>query len=59
MAKYIKDDLAKDFGKTLKTPTVIYECSKLAVHGTEYKRGHYVILPESTNMFPVFGKISK
>ena len=53
------DKIVKDFVEKLLSPRVIYECSKLSVHGTEYKRGQYVILPESSNTLPVFGKIFK
>lgn len=37
----------------------MYECSKLSVFGTEYKRDQYIILPQSTNVSLVFGKIAK
>ena len=38
---------------------ILYECSKLSVHGTEYQHGQFVVLPESSNTLPVFGKILK
>ena len=48
-----------DYIKTLKDTKVLYECSQCSVHGTEYTLGTFVLLPESTNSSPVFGKIHK
>ena len=40
------------------TGGILYQCSQISVHGTQYKVGKYVILPQSTNSHPLFGKIS-
>ena len=37
----------------------MYECSKIAVFGTNYKKGQYVILPGSRNAILLLGKIEK
>ena len=60
--KVCSDRAVKDYLKTLKTPKcpkILYECSKLRIHGTEYKQGQYLILPESSNAVPVFSKVHK
>ena len=49
----------KTYIETLRNTKVLYECSSIYVYGTQYKRGSYVLLPESTNNLPVFGKIWK
>ena len=59
ISKRCTDELVKDFVKTLPSPKILHECSKLSVHNTEYKNGQFVILPESSNTLPVFGKILK
>ena len=56
ITKKCNDDIIKDFVKT-SSSRHLYECSKLIVFGTEYKPGQYVILPESSNASPSFGKI--
>ena len=38
---------------------LLYECSSIAVYGTDYKKGQYIILPQSTNSNLIFGKIAK
>ena len=57
--KRCSDGIVENFVKTLPTPKILYECSKLSVHGTEYQHGQFVVLPESSNTLPVFGKILK
>ena len=59
MKKRCTDNIVKDFVKKLPSTRVIYECSKLSIHGTEYKPGQFVVLPESSNSLPIFGKIYK
>ena len=53
------DLVVMDYMKKRNAPKVMYECKKLSIHGTEYKPSQYVMLPESTNDTPVFGKIHK
>ena len=37
----------------------LYVCDNLSVYGTDYIRGQYVILPNSTNSSMMFGRIVK
>ena len=53
------DKIATDYLKRHKNIKAFYECSKLSIFNTEYKQGQYVLLPESTNEKPLFGKIFK
>ena len=53
------DKIALDYLKTQKDIKALYECSKMSVFQTEYKRDQYVVLPNSTNSKPLFGKIFK
>ena len=49
-----------NFLKSAKVPgSILYECKTLSAFGTAYKKGQYVILPESTNTFLCLGKILK
>lgn len=57
--KVFSDYVVEEYVKELDIPIVMYECSKLSVHGTQYKQGQFVLLPESSNKKPVFGKIWK
>ena len=57
--KVCNDKFVQNYVKTLKNTKVLYECSQCTVFGTEYRSGVYVLLPESTNNLPVFGKICK
>lgn len=59
ISKECTDDIVKDFARTFLVSRAILECSKLCVYGTDYKIAQFVILPESTNSFPFFGKIVK
>ena len=43
--KQSTDEIVKNYIRSLPTPRMLYECSKLIIHGTEYNRGQYVILP--------------
>ena len=52
------DKLALEYSKE-KNCGYLYECSKLAVYGTDYKVNQFVLLPQSTNRFPLFGRIKK
>ena len=36
---------------------VLYTCKKLSIFNTEYKINQFILLPESTNSSPSFGKI--
>ena len=38
---------------------VLFQCAKLSAFGTEYKVNQYVLLPDSSNSCPSFGKITK
>ena len=50
--------LVKKFLNSVKVEGgIIYQCKKLIVFGTSYKKGHVVILPGSKNDVPLFGKI--
>ena len=53
------DQIAIDYARDLTTTTVFFECSKLSVYNTQYRKGQYVLLPSSTNEKPDFGKIEK
>ena len=54
------DQIVKDYIKNNEVAgEVIFECKKLTIFGTMYKKGHYIILPESTNEHYVFGLIVK
>ena len=37
----------------------MYECSKLVIHGTEYFKDQFILLPDSTNSHPNFGRLVK
>ena len=54
------DEVTQDYLKQVNVAGgLLYECSSIAVYGTEYKKGHYIILPNSTNSKLIFGKIVK
>ena len=54
------DQIVLNYLKKFKVPgDSLYHCSKLIIYGTEYKKGNYIVLPNSTNTQPYFGKISK
>ena len=57
--KVFTNKVVEDYVKTLKSKIVLYECRNCSVYGTEYKRGNYVLLPQSSNEQPVFAKITK
>lgn len=59
ITKVYSDEVVKNYVKTLKLPKVLYECSKLSIYGTDYRPDQFILLPESTNVKPVFGRISK
>ena len=51
----VKDYLKKKNLESL----VIWECSRLVVHGTAYKKGHIIVLPNSNNYSMIFGRITE
>jgi hypothetical protein len=54
------DELVENYVKNSNNvENVLYLCSNLTIFGTEYKVGEFVILPNSTNISPSFGKIKK
>ena len=58
--KVCSDEVVLDFLKTSRVyGDVLFECTKLLIFGTQYHRGQYVLLPETTNTYPSFGKIMK
>ena len=59
ITKLCTDKFVTKYAKKIKIQEIFYECSKLSVFGTEYKHGQYIILPDSTNASPLFGKIYK
>ena len=52
------DRIVKEYAKKNKVAGDVFRCSRLTVFGTDYKSGEYVLLPDSTNNSPVFGKIA-
>ena len=63
MEKNIKgvfsDAAIEQYEKTAKVFGKMYECSKLVIHGTEYFKDQFVLLPDSTNSDPNFGRLEK
>ena len=58
--KICSDQVVLKYLKSSNVPGgILYECSKIEVFGTEYKKGQYIILPKSTNASLFFGKIEK
>ena len=57
--KLCNDEIAVDYARKLATTNELFECSKLSVYNTNYRKGQYVLLPSSTNDKPEFGKIQK
>ena len=54
------DDIANDYLKKFKVfGGKLFECTTLVIHGTQYHVGQYILLPESSNEYPKFGKIVK
>ena len=54
------DELVQNYVKNSNTvEDVLFLCSNLTIFGTEYKVDEFVILPNSTNISPSFGKIKK
>ena len=49
--------IVKQYAKDLNIQQEIYECSRLSFHGTDYKCGQFILLPDSTNSSPSFAKI--
>ena len=55
-----KDDIAMEYlRKTKVAGGTLFCCNKLAVYGTDYRVNQYVLLEESTNNNPVFGRIKQ
>ena len=55
-----QDEIAKNYLRNSSVPeNVLYECSKISVYNTEYRKGQFIVLPSSTNEHLVFGKIRK
>lgn len=58
--KTCTDELAQNYIKKGNVDgNVLFQCSKLSAFGTEYKLNQYVLLPNSSNISPSFGKIKK
>ena len=58
--KTCNNEIVTEFLKTAKVHGgIFYECSMLVIHGTQYHKGQFVILPGSTNSHPIFGRIVK
>ena len=54
------DDIAIDYLKKFRVfGGKLFECTTLVIHGTQYHEGQYILLPESSNEYPKFGKIVK
>ena len=54
------DELVQNYVKNSNTvEDVLFLCSNLTIFGAEYKVDEFVILPNSTNISPSFGKIKK
>ena len=59
ITKVSTDIVVEDYLESEKIAGPLLECSKLSIFGTEYRVGHYIILPSSTNECFVFGRIVK
>ena len=58
--KKCTDELVLKFLETVDVPGgVLYECKKLTVFGTSYKKDQFLILPEATNDAVCLGRIEK
>ena len=54
----ISDNSVKEYlKKTNVVGNTLFHCKKLKVYGTEYKVNQFVLLPNSTNETPSFGRI--
>ena len=54
------DEVVSDYLKTKEVPGgVLFQCSHLSLYSTSYKVGQFIILPGSTNISPLFGRIKK
>ena len=58
IAKICENEIVNNYlKKHNKEGLVIYECTKLVIHRTAYKKGHIIVLPNSNSYSMQFGKI--